>query len=528
MPNYELGLGSPYYSGNPAGDMGFGAPYTITVGATTYSTIVEQGFGDAFSPIDIIIGGDQNEYGDNGGNLIKLKSNWRALFDTYLKFPGPFKIYVKDIDDVETICLTGLPGLQTENYADHIGQYVSFILPTGLAHGTYGIMIYYGPEYSKSIEIINAIEIKKGLRDYHSINIKANTPQYFNIKYRNNHWLDNPNNYTPRQSNIENLLDVIGEQLSEFISAKHTIVTAYTPILSQSITVETTLGFPNKGVLKVGQSQIIYLSKTDTTFELATPLYQDILPYTTVNLINQNLEKIDNYYLRQIYNYLKPELFNVKEAQWDETFRYLQFAEQYAMPTIFNYFAELTSHLDFTQTCLITDTTNQIFIIEDITKEFNHSHVDRFIEIDNIIYYSERLVDVPHILDAEVTVKGLKLVKYDTAYWRQAQFNDLTRTYELRVKPFNIVDDFIAKFYINYEQTIFGITSGFIDKDFIDHNIYFDNLNNIGEFNFRFMTAAGIDSRIIRTKSTADNFGTYVNEALNPDAVILEPDNVLL
>ena len=528
MPNYELGLGSPYYSGNPAGDMGFGAPYTITVGGTNYSTNVEQGFGDAFSPIEIIVAGNQSEYGDNGGNLIKLKSNWRDLFDTYLKYPGPFKIYVKDADGVETLCISGLPGLQTETYADHIGQFVSFILPVGLNHGIYSIMIYYGTEYSKSIEMIQAIEIKKGLRDYHSINIKSNVPQYFNIKYRNNHWLDNPNNYTPRKSNIENLLEVIGEQLSEFISANHTIVTQYAPILSETIHVESTLGFPNIGILKIGQTQIIYTSKTDTSFELSKPIYQDILPYTTVNLINQNLEKIDNYYLRQVYNYSKPELFNIKEEQWDDAFRYLQFSEQYAMPIIFNYFSELTKHLDFAHTCVLTDTTNQIFIIEDITKEFNLSHVDRFIEIDDIVYYSERLVDVPHISDPEISVKGLKLVKYDTAYWRPAQFNDLTRLYNLRVKPFNIVDDFTGKFYLNYEKTIFGVTRGFIQKDFIEENIYFDNLIDVGESNFKFMTAAGIDSKITRVRNDLASFGTYINPALDPDAIIIQPDNILL
>ncbi len=528
MPNYELGFGSPFYSNQPNGDMGFGAPFEITYDGDNYSTIAEMGFGDMFSPIQVIVGGDQNEYGDNGGNLIKLKGNWRALFDTYLKYPGPFKIYLRDLDSNETLCLSGLPGMQTETYADHLGQFVSFILPVGLTHGLYDIVIYYGAEYSQQIEIISAIEIKKGLRDYHSINIKSNTPQYFNIKYRNNHWLDNQNEYTPRDSNIENLLDVIGEQLSEFISAKHTIVTQNAPLLTDTLHVESTLGFPNIGVLKVGQSQIIYTSKTDTTFELARPLYQEISPYTTVNLINSALEKIDNYYLRQVYNYLKPDLFNVKPNQWDETFKYLQFSEQYAMPIVFNYFAELTSHLDFTNTCVLADASEQIFIIEDIDKEFNSSHIDRFVEIDDIIYYAERLVDTPHISDPEITVKGLKLVTYETSYWRTATFTDYTRTYELRIKPFNIVEDFTAKFFINYEQTIFGVTSGFIEKDFIDYNIYFDKNINIGESNFQFMLAAGIVSQIKRIRHSLENFGTYIDEAFNPDAVILEPDNQLL
>jgi len=80
MPNYELGFGSPFYTNQPNGDMGFGAPYTISVGATSYSTLAEQGFGDKLEVVVSFIGGDQVEYGDEGGVILRLKGDWRGLF----------------------------------------------------------------------------------------------------------------------------------------------------------------------------------------------------------------------------------------------------------------------------------------------------------------------------------------------------------------------------------------------------------------------------------------------------------------
>lgn len=532
MSNYELGFGSPFYSNQSDGDMGFGAPFQITYDGDNYSTNIEEGFGDPLNPIDIFIAGDQIELGDEGGQFLKLFADWRQIMaDDTQTFVGPFKIYLVN-DDVSFLCKSGLPGYPTQTWSDNLGQYVSFIMPTGIPHGIYNLEIYYGTEFSKSLILSDAIRVFKGARNLYAKNLRKNIPKFYNLGVYSDGGKNYETVYNEDKSNIEKILDTIAEEMSTIISGNYTLTTQSAIPGDTTLNVESTIGFPNAGILKVGNQELIYESKTDTSFNLINYIKDDLQKFMTVTFINYNLEKIDNYYLRQIYQYDKPVSFNIRNDQWDETFKYLQFAERYNMTNIFNYFSALTQHLDFTNECVLADATEQVFIILDETKEFNRSHLDRFIEIDGIIYYATNLVDTAHISDPLITVKGLKLATIATAYWRKSQFSDFTKTYELRVKPFNFYNDFGAKFGVSYEQTIFGTTDGFIDKDFIDYNIYFEDYSQIGERNFTSaqlgysdMTAAGVIPELVRKRKADVSFGTYINPKLDPDLITLTPDN---
>jgi len=533
MPNYELGFGSPFYTNQSNGDMGFGAPYNITVNVTSYSTEAEQGFGDIFNPINVFIGGEQIELGDEGGQFLKLFADWKSLVnDPTQTYVGPFKIYLTN--DTETfLCKSGLPGYPTETWSDNLGQYVSFIMPTGIPHGIYDIEIYYGTQYSQSLFLGDAIRVFKGSRNLYSKNLRKNIPKFFELGIFSDGGKNYETIYNEEKSNIEKILDSIADEMTTIISGQYTIVKIDTTPGDTTLSVESTINFPDKGILKVGNQELIYSSKTDTSFNLINYIKDDIKKFMPVTYINDNLEKIDNYYLRQIYQYDKPISFNIRNEQWDETFKYLQMAERYTFTNIFNYFAALTSHVDFVNDCVLADANNQVFIILDPTKEFNTSHVDRFIQINDETYYSIGLVDTPHITDPGISVKGLKLNKIATSYWRKAQFTSYN-TIELRVKPFNINIDYNSQFSVIYENSIFGITSGFIDKDFIDHNIYFEDYSQIGERNFNSvelgksdMTAAGVIPKITRKQKTNDNFGTYINPTLDPNLITLIPDNQL-
>ena len=528
MPNYELGLGSPYYSGNPAGDMGFGAPYAITVGSTNYSTNTEQGFGDLLEVVVSFVGGDQVEYGDEGGQLIKIKGNWRDLFSIEQQYAGPFQIKVKS-GETTTICKSGLPTFPTYTWANNLGKDIAFILPSGLSHGIYDIEIYYGPDFSQKITIAAAMQIKKGLKDINVVNLKYNMPQFYDLGIRSDYGKSIETEYDSNKSNIENILTAIGEEMSTIISGKYTILSQNAEYDDDEIFVESTCGFPNVGLIKIGSQEFIYSAKTNTSFILKNKVKDKLTKFTTVNLLTDNLSKIDNYYLRQIYQYIKPSSFTVKNEIWDDTFRYLQFADKHVFPNTYNYFSNLTWQYDFANDCYLANASTQVFIIADITKEFNKSHIDRFIEIDNVIYYSERLVSTPHIDDPDVNVQGLKLVSIcDTSIFRKAQFTDYSKTYSLRVKPFNIFKDFKGYFDVDYEQTIFPSTPGFIEKDYINYNIYFDNLSEIGEANFIDFLVAGIIGKITRKRKNNDPFGTYIVPSQDPDFVSLEPDNEIL
>ncbi len=528
MPNYELGFGSPFYTNQPNGDMGFGAPYTISVGATSYSTLAEQGFGDKLEVVVSFIGGDQVEYGDEGGVILRLKGDWRGLFSVNQLHAGPFMIKMVK-DDIKTTCQSGLPGFPTQTWANNLGNEIQTILPSGLDHGIYDIEISYGPEFGQTITILSAVEIAKGLRDYNVANLKFNIPQFYDVGIRSDYGHKIETTYNNEKSNLAQILTAIGEEISTLIEGKYTILSEEAVYGDTELVVESTHTYPTIGLIKVGQQEFIYTSKTATTFVLQEIVQQKIPKFTPVNLLDDKLSKIDNYYLRQVYRYQKPSSFTIKNQIWDETFRFLQFADRHVMPTVYNYFSKLTSQYDWSHQCVLSDANEQIFIILDPNYEFNLSHVDRFVEINNVVYYSDGLIDdVPHISDAEILVKGLKLIKLDTSLFRGANFNDFSEIHQLNVKPFNIYSDYNGKFEVEYEASIFPSANGFIDLNYIDveeFGIYFDNKDSIGEQNFIDFFVAGIQGIITRRRKVADNFGTYITVSDDPDFVGLEPDN---
>ena len=525
--NYDMtGFGNPFTT-NEDPSMGFGDIDEIVYGSPEDSySIYVFGLGADIPIVATFIGGDFEDLGQKGGKLVKIYAEWAQLIPN-IKYPGPFKVYLSD-GITETLCKSALPGFPDETYANNLGSYIAFTLPAGLDLGTYDIKVYYDIDYSKSIEILSAITIKKDLRDNNTVQIKKNMPIFYEVGNRGDHgWL---NTEYSQGELLETLIETFGEELSSIIPSKYTVLTQNLTYLTKTINVESTLDFPAIGIIKIGEDEIEYVSKTDTSFTTLYPVKQIYRKYDRVSLINTNIEKIDNYYLRKVYDYNKPKAFEVRSNQWDETFQYLQFAETYAMPIVYNYFSNLTKHLDFEKVCVLSD--DNTFIILDPTEEFNESHVDRYIEIQQKVYYAKELVsDIPHISDPEVLVKGLKLCEIDTTYWEAANFEmpvGSVPEYSVRVKPYNIIKDYDCQFTVNYERSIFGSTGGFIDKDFINNEglrgIYFDNYEGIGEGNFINMLAAGIAAKIFRKSKAQAVFGTYVNNAFDPNAGLL-PDN---
>lgn len=526
--DYDMtGFGNPHTS-NQDPSMGFGAPDTICYGSPEicYSIYVF-GFSEDIPAIQTFIGGNLEDFGQKGGQLVKVYANWGDLIPN-VKYPGPFKVYLSN-GITETLCYSGLPGLPNETYANVHGQYIAFNLPAGLSLGLYDIKVYYGIDYSQSITITAAITIKKDLRDNNTIQIKKNMPLFYDVGDKGDHgWL---NTGYQQGKILETLIEVMGEQISSVIPSQYTVLTSDLTYYSKTVNVESTLDFPNVGIIKIGEDEMEYLSKTSTSFTLLFPIKQVYKKYEKVSLINTNIEKIDNYYLRKVYDYKKPVIFDIKANQWDETFKYLQFAETYATPIVYNYFSNLTKHLDFEKTCILSD--DNTFIILDPTQEFNTSHVDRFVEIDNKTYYvAELITDIPHISNPATLVNGIKLAAVKTTYWEKAEFQmpvGSTPQYILNVKPYNIVKDWDCRFHTNYEKSIFASTPGFIDRDFISleglRGIYFDDNQGIGEQNFLELLATGIESVINRKRKTNDNFGTYVQPNLDPSYTGLAPDN---
>jgi hypothetical protein len=525
--NYDMtGFGNPFTS-NEDPSMGFGDIDELCYGSPEecYSIYVF-GIGADIPIIATFIGGELEDFGQKGGKLVKIYADWGQLIPN-TKYPGPFKVYVSD-GITEILCYSALPGFPQETYANNLGNYIAFSLPAGLDLGTYDIKVYYDIDYSKSIEILGAINIKKDLRDNNTVQIKKNMPLFYEVGNRGDHgWT---NTEYSQGDVLESILEVLGEELSTIIPSKYTVLTQDLSYLTKTINVESTLDFPQIGIIKIGEDEIEYVSKNDTSFTTLYPVKQVYRKYDRVSLINTNIEKIDNYYLRKVYNYNKPKTFDIKQSQWDDTFKYLQFAETYAMPILYNYFSNLTRHVDFEKVCVLSD--DNTFIILDETEEFNESHVDRFIEIQQKVYYAKELVsDIPHISDPGILVKGLKLCEIDTAYWEAADFQmpiGSVPEYTVKVKPYNIIKDYNCEFVLNYEKSIFGTTGGFIDKDFINNEglrgIYFDSYEGIGENNFLELLATGIAGKIFRKAKAQVGFGTYINNALDPN-IGLSPDN---
>ena len=120
-----------------------------------------------------------------------------------------------------------------------------------------------------------------------------------------------------------------------------------------------------------------------------------------------------------------------------------------------------------------------------------------------------------------------------SSYWTGA-FNSNQPTgfdgseFEIEILPWIVERDSRGIFEITLEKSLFDNTSGYIDLDFIDFNIFIDGLdfdNNVKQnLNLDLFVASGVIEKIGFKRKCDESFGTYYHQSAAPDGFKILPD----
>jgi hypothetical protein len=540
----EIGFGSVTTSPQAdICDMGFGAPefieYDFSGDTFRFRNQLEMGHGDPFETIEIVIveREDQDKLSDHGGELIKLFGRFDLLYET-LRIPVPqeqqpigpfvFKFVGKDAATLglEYLCYSGLPGFGTKCYTDSSQKNMVFCTPSMLK-GTYDLVISYGPinfTYPTAFEVIHRIRNDK------TMSIRKSLPA----------WLDRGDTIDAiesgiqykkgSESNIAILTDSFGQSLNNIYDNNYTVVTGEWRTGDTILNVETTLTFPKSGELRVGgQYTFKYNGKNNTSFlnvEVVGDQADIIRPDNRVYQTHSDFSKVENFWKIKNNQFYKPSR-NITTESYESAFQIIEYGERPSEQVIFAYFYQLFKHLNYVKDVNISG--NIISAPNDGTT-WNCSHAGRVCRIEDTFYY---------INGENISVDGtLKLDDIGCTYWNGTRiqgengFEANERTIE--ILPWIIERDSDGIFTIVFEKSVFNTKQGYIDKDYVDFNIYFDDgtgdlregSNN--NMNVNMLKAAGVIDTIFLRKRCDANFGTYINQEAAPDGLFIEPIRTFL
>ena len=156
---------------------------------------------------------------------------------------------------------------------------------------------------------------------------------------------------------------------------------------------------------------------------------------------------------------------------------------------------------------------------------WNCSHAGRLCKINDTFYYV-----IGEDLDGTGT---LLLDDIGCSYWNgthiQGENGFTANEYTIEIIPWMIDRDFNGLFDITFEKSVFASKDGFIDKDYIDFNLYIDGgeqssyENNNGNMNIELLKAAGIIDSIKIVRRCDALFGTFISQDAAPDGLFIEP-----
>lgn len=522
---YNLATGVEYVGG------GFGAPQTITDGdGDTYSHNQEQYFGDPHSNILMnILDKEDLLIPDNGGEILQLRGPFDQLFNTFnIDAPqfekpiGPFfaKFISDDVVGREYDAFSGLSSYKTKLYTDITGKSLTICTPV-MEQGDYTLRIYYGQGRIEYFEFNDTLKVVHRLRNDKTLSIKSQCPNYWNVSERSDA-VKLDTQYRKRdESNLSKILHSVGQNFNNIYNSDYTLTKDETLKNETILEVESTIDFPSKGVLHLDDGHVLnYTGKTHNTFTGITGIYKPIEKRIRVAAENLELNVIDNFYKVQNNGFYKP-LAHITEKEWLSAFNIVEFNERSSEQVIFKYFYELMKKINLIKQVNIT---GSIVSAPLDASSWNCSHIQRYCKITNSSGESRFFFIVSE--DPNNSAQ-LQLAETGSSYFNGAVDKNQEREngfdtgqYTIEIIPWNITQDYKGVFQIELEKTVFNSFQGYIDKDYIDRNIFLDgsDLDNNSQrnLNLDIFVAAGITDKLRLRRQCEDFFGTYFRVDVNP------------
>ena len=524
----EIGFGSATVldsSGNQSEtfvDAGFGAPYIITVDSVVYINQNEAGFADPYNQLDLSVEGEDGEIiyvGDNGGTILELRGDFSQIFETFRidgdkkdKIIGPLKGYFINKSSGEQYnALSGVSGGGTNLFINS-NQKQMFLSTPSMLKGDYELKIVWREIFSITLPF--DVKVINRKRNDKAMSIRKNLPPYWNAGYRSDNY-NNADQYYPRsESNLAVITEIIAENFDSTYDSSYTVTTTSHKIDSNILYVESTLGFDSAGVLILNNGErLTYTGKTSNSFTGITGHTKLTLKDTRVQQEDIAISNPEYYYKFKNYDFYKPS--SISNNDFINAFQIVEYNERHSEKVISEYLYHIFKKLNYKRTATITGTT--ISAPSD-GSVWNKSHIQRLCKIDNLFFF---------IKSGDIDGTGeLELDAIGSTYFASADFDG--EDYEIEIIPWFITEDSGGLFTVTLEASCFNIPLGFVDKDFIDFNIFIDGDDFDDSIqknlNLDMFVASGVFERIKFARRSEDNFGTYFVQFAAPDGLKLIPD----
>lgn len=519
----EIGFGSKRFKNKNeelVGDAGFGAPEFISVNSNDYYLNDEAGFGDPFLNIDMEILTENGSLflPDDGGINLRFKGQFKNLFSTFGitnvkddQIIGPFKVkFVNDEDtSISYFALSGLSGLGTNLFLQSDQKNLFCFTPV-MKQGTYSIKLIKGPFITN---ILQKLQITNRLRNDKKFSIRNNLPKFMNRGEISDNYPFHQQYDIGSETNIAVLTSIVAENLEQIYSSKYTVLTNPLKFGDSRIVVESTALFPENGILVLdSDEEITYTSKTEFAFEGISGVTKLSPKKTRVQLKNETFSKIENYYKFKDNDFYKPK--TIRNDNFEEAFNKIEINERSSQKVISEYLYSLLKQLNLIKSCTII---NGEITIPDF--DINSTHYNKMCKINDKFYFIENIKD---------DNTSLFLDKIGCAYWNAFNLED--NEYVIEILPWKIIKDFSGEFIIELEKSCFLNTEGFIDKDFIDFNIFINGYdfdeNTQKNLNLDLFVAASIKEQLVFSDSS-EIFGTFFTSNANSEFIQIIPDYTL-
>mgnify|MGYP003131618212 CR=1 FL=1 len=550
---YELGFGSislgKEFLPEFWHDHGFGAPYDVLVPADSttpdvgfcYRNLAEEGFGDPLSELEKkfekpprINEGTGVEFSDNGGMLGILFTDFKNAFpeDAFANGEpvGPFKFFIRHRDTGEEHQLfSAIPGQGFALFSTTNQDKIYFALPF-CAKGLYDFTTQWEREgVLRTFTLAKAIKILHRQRNDKTMSIRANLPEFWNAGPRSDNYIS-PDLYIPNETTNAVLTSMVGEVFNKLWFNDYTITKSIYTTDQTVLNVESTLGFPAKGNFIVDGLKVSYTGKTDTSFTGISGIDKIIHPTTRVHFDHQEFSEIDNYWKILNNNLYKPA-YVIDNDSWLRAFNAIEFGEHVCWTVLFDYYLHLFDVVTYTRNMLLTGSKilSPTFQPADNDLLTNPTFLNRLVVIDGKVFKT---------LGLNGNGTGIRLDEMGCTYWNGAFIKgDFTKpvltndtNYDVKFLPFIIKQDHDGEFIFDLEESSLPSSAGFIDRDFIDFNIYFGG-SEVGpetDLNLNKLLAAGIKGFLTRSLDTTTGsfWPTTFPSIPNPNQFYIEPDNV--
>lgn len=534
--NFECGFGTPNSVPDPTYyDHGFGATESITISNPfaevedyVYRNTSERCFGDPHGNIGAYVDGDDVRFSDNGGQIAVIRAKFKDTYEN--NFPqnkslGPYRVVFESItnDGVIFPSYGGVSG-RGKNLYTTINQDKLYACLPVMPKGQYNARIYWGDGFLNRIDIFNALTIVHRNRYDASISIKSKMPAWLKRGKVSDNYLPSQAYKKGEDSKIAVLTESFAEVLDYTVSSSYTVTTAIVKRGATSIPVETTLSFPDKGYIFIGRQKLYYKSKTDVSFDgIETALTHIIRKNARVEPNTSEFASLYNFFDRNHLDILKPK-WQMRDEDWMKAFKVIKFGEKQNTPVIFQYLYHLLASSITPIPCTVSSSGEVLNPTTATT--FVEAYRNKFVVLEKDLgneEYERRWFKL------NTTSAGVGyLSKYGTSYHMGTYFGEnsdwLNETVTARVLPFWIEKDSGCQFKIVLDEAVLPINPGFIDKDFIDFNVYL-GADDIGRGTniFKFLVAGVKGEFTVRDWGHDTDWPRSLIQDFRPQSLILEP-----